>query len=154
MQVSQDRAPLVRVLSERSELARPKLVIPVMLSQAAEDRNGHSPPNAYKTMALIDTGATISCVCTKVLSEINAEPWGQVNSVGIGGTRKSYYHYVDLQMQDNDHVSFATFESIKVIDFESLPQDAIGILIGMDVLGKFSEIRIQGLALEFGALLT
>jgi hypothetical protein len=142
-------APWVRVLSRHGNLDRPKLVIPVVLAQAVGDRNGGAPPKPYKTMALIDTGASISCVCTQVLSAIGAEPWHPVNSIGIGGSRESYFHYVDLQMQDDDHVSFASFDSLRVIDFLSVP-DGIGVLIGMDVIGKFSEIRIQGLALEFG----
>ncbi len=147
-----DAAPWVRVLSTHTNLDRPKLVIPVVLAQAAEDRNGGDPPKPYRTMALIDTGASISCVCTHVLSAIGAEPWHPVNSIGIGGLRESYFHYADLQMQDNDLVSFESFPSLRVIDFVSVP-DGIGVLIGMDVLGKFSEIRIRGLVLEFGALL-
>lgn len=144
---------LTRVLSEREDLARPKLVITVMLSQAAEDRTEGGSPKPLKTMALIDTGAAISCICEKVCAEIGADAWDQVNSFGIGGSRKSYYHFVDLAMQDNDRVSFADFKSLKVIDFEAHPDDDIRVLIGMDVLGKFSEIRIQGFALEFGELL-
>lgn len=148
----EDAAPWVRVLSKHSNLDRPKLVIPVVLAQAAEDRNGGDPLKPYKTMALIDTGVSISCVCTQVLSAIGAEPWHPVSSIGIGGLRESYFHYADLQMQDDDHVSFANFPSLRVIDFVSVP-DGIGVLIGMDVLGKFSEIRIRGLMLEFGTLL-
>lgn len=149
---AQGGASWVRVLSRHSNLDRPKLVIPVMLAQAAGDRNGAEPPKPHKTMALIDTGASISCVCTQILSAIGAEPWDRVNAIGIGGSRESYFHYVDLQMQDDDHVSFASFDNLRVIDFVSAP-DGIGVLIGMDVLGKFSEIRIQGFALEFGAVL-
>jgi hypothetical protein len=150
--VSQHGAPWVRVLSRHTNLDRPKLVIPVVLAQAAEDCNGNEHTKPFKTLALIDTGASISCVCTQVLSGIEAQPWHPVNSIGIGGLRESYFHYVNLQMQDDDLVSFAIFESLRVIDFLSVP-DGIGMLIGMDILGKSSEIRIQGLALEFGARL-
>jgi hypothetical protein len=110
--------------------------------------------HAFKTIALIDTGAAISCISTKLLAEIGADSWDQANSFGIGDARKCYYHFIDLVMQDNDKVSFALFPSLKVIDFESHPQDDVGVLIGMDVLGKFSEIRIQGFVLEFGAVLS
>lgn len=149
-----ERSPAsgVRVLSERSEISRPKLVIPVVLSQSTEDRNGGARPKPYKTLALIDTGASISCVCTDVLAAIEADFWEPVNVKGIGGSRDSYYHYAELQMQDNDHVSFAHISGLRVIDFLSM-RDGIGMLIGMDVLSKFKEIRIQGLAMEFGELL-
>ncbi len=144
---------LTRVLSQREDRTRPKLVIPVVLSQALEDQVVGTVFKPFKTMALVDTGAAISCVCEKLCAEIGADAWDQVNAFGIGGSRKSYYHFVDLELQDNDHVSFADFKSLKVIDFEAHAGDDIRVLIGMDVLGKFSEIRIQGFVLEFGALL-
>jgi hypothetical protein len=153
MQANGSRHWPVRVLSEREDLDRPKLIIPVTLTQAAEDLSNGDAPKSYKTIALIDTGAAISCVSTTLLRAIAADSWDQVNSFGIGGARKCYYHFIDLDMQDNDKVTFAHFPSLKVIDFESHPLDDVGVLIGMDVLGRFSEIRIQGFVLEFGALL-
>lgn len=44
-------------------------------------------------------------------------------------------------------------DKLKVIDFLPSQDDNIKVLLGMDVLGRFSEVRIRGFELDFGEVL-
>lgn len=145
--------PLVRVFSEREDQDKPKLVIRVKLTQAAEDRVNGDDPRSVHTLALVDTGATRTCICKEFLEKIGAEPWDRANQFGIGGVRECYVHYADLSLLGNDKVEFAQFSGLKVIDFLPSQDDNIKVLLGMDVLGRFSEVRIRGFELDFGEVL-
>ena len=146
-------APLVRVFSEREDQDKPKLVVRIKLTQALEDCGVGDEPRYVHTLALVDTGATRTCICKEFLEKIGAEPWDRANQIGIGGERECYVHYADLSLMGNDKVEFARFPSVKVIDFVPSQHDNIKVLLGMDVLGRFSEIRIRGFELDFGPVL-
>ena len=146
-------APLVRVLSEIEDLTKPRLVIRIKLATAAEDRDNGDEPKSVHTLALIDTGATRTCVCAEYLAKIGADSWYPAFQIGVGGLRKCYTHFADLSLLGNDKVEFAQFASVEVIDFEPSEHDNIKVLLGMDVLGRFSEIRLRGFELDFGTVL-
>ncbi len=146
---SADQA-LVRVVSRSEDVVAPRLIVSVRLSQACEDLVNDASPKRMTALALVDTGATKTCVCKTLLDRIGAEPWDKVAQIGVGGIRDCYIHYTDIALLDHDDVEFAAFSSIKVIDFEAHELDHIQVLLGMDVLGKFKEIRIRGFELDFG----
>jgi len=113
---SADQA-LVRVVSRSEDVVAPRLIVSVRLSQACEDLVNDASPKRMTALALVDTGATKTCVCKTLLDRIGAEPWDKVAQIGVGGIRDCYIHYTDIALLDHDDVEFAAFSSIKVIDF-------------------------------------
>ncbi len=145
---------LTRVLSAQENQDQPQLIIPVRLSTTSNDLDDGQQPVNIVTYALLDTGATKSCICEKLLDRINAQRWGRTKQIGIGGLRESYYRRVDLALLNNDKVQFAMFQDLEIIEYAPHEEFIERILIGMDVLGKFSEVRIKGFSLEFGSVLS
>jgi hypothetical protein len=144
---------LTRVVSRSEDAVAPRLVVKIWLSQASEDLVNGAPPKRTTALALVDTGATKSCVCKELLKSIEAEPWDKVAQIGVGGMRDCYVHYANIALLDHDDVEFAAFPSVKVIDFVASQHDQIRVLLGMDILGRFSQIRLLGFELDFGSFL-
>jgi hypothetical protein len=145
-------AAYTRVLSVQENQEKPRLIVPVRLQTTLDDCDEGVSAITIHTFALIDTGATKTCVCSKLLDSLQAQRWGQTRQVGISGPRETYYRHVNLALIC-DQVEFARFDDVEIIEYEPHEELIDRVLIGMDVLGRFKEIRIQGFALEFGAQL-
>jgi predicted aspartyl protease len=100
--------------------------------------------------ALLDTGATKSCVSEQVLIDLGAQFYSVRKQVGVNGVNGCYNHYLDIELLTNEKVAFATFTNIEVLDYKAGSHDGIQMLLGMDILGQFSEIRISGFEIQFG----
>ena len=143
----------VRVLSKFESVTHPQLILPVRLSTYSLDLSDGAPAKTIQTFALVDTGASKTCVCARLLDQLGCERYTLRKQRGVTDTRDVYQRYASLAMLDEDKVVFAEFSDIEVIEYNTFQDDHYKILLGMDLLGQFSMIQIKGFEISFGALL-
>lgn len=108
---------------------------------------GSSPEEKHNYyMALIDTGASSTCVSAKVVSEVGLAPTGKIPVVGVhGSTPVNTYQFsvgfVIPQAQDATGAIIANITAFPVdgIEFAN-PDCGFDVLLGRDILcrGQFS----------------
>jgi hypothetical protein len=99
-------------------------------------------PNTHG-IGLVDTGASLSLVCEKVLRELQALPVGTASIVGIHGEPEDTDTYlIDLHFIHNEQFAW-TIRRLEVAPLRN--SGTIQVLIGMDVLTKHvREFRLIG----------
>lgn len=90
-------------------------------------------PTPVKGTALIDTGATISCIDDTVASKLGINPTGQINSGGMAGSSKRNLYPAKLTILAGNQRW--QFESTGVIGVNIIYMGLIA-LIGRDFLSK------------------
>lgn len=85
--------------------------------------------NGVSAVALVDSGASISCVSKSIASKIGLESsrWGKVQSVNLIAPTKIYY--TDIAIPGN-----ITFRNMRVAEF--VGGGNFDVLIGMDIITK------------------
>lgn len=143
----------VRLLSKIESGTHPQLVIQVRLRTYANDLEPGQAAKTIQTHALIDTGATKTCICPQLLDQLGCERYELRQQRGATGTREVYQRFADIELFNDDKVVFAEFQNLKVIEFAAHDDDPIKVLLGMDLLGQFSTIQIRGFEISFGSLI-
>ena len=77
--------------------------------------------------ALIDTGATATCISKSLAKKLKLKVVGQGMMNTASGMQKTNQYLIDLQMQNN-----ISFENIRAVEF--IGNNKFDILIGMDIL--------------------
>lgn len=95
-------------------------------------------PQPVKIHALIDTGASCTCVDPQVLTDLGLSPTGSTPVVTVGGTPEDRDQYdVGLAIpgasQDD---AFLVFHTIPVIAAPLFAVQGFHALIGRDILGR------------------
>jgi predicted aspartyl protease len=110
------------------------ILMPVIVRQSkylCEQYN--LPSNPVDVYALIDTGATNTCINKRLVDRLNLEIVGDGMMDTAGGLCESNLYYIDLLMRNN-----VSFTNIRAMEFTS--DKIFDILIGMDIitLGDFA----------------
>jgi predicted aspartyl protease len=140
-----------RVCSELSNPDKPQLVIRVKLGTAPCDLAFDQEPTYIPASALVDTGASKTVVCSQLLAKLHAEKYSIIKMKTANGEVKRYLSYVSLALLDDDKVEFANFEGLEVVEIPDIENEHCRMLVGMDVLGTFSSVKIAGFQMEFSA---
>ena len=82
---------------------------------------------AADVYALLDTGATVTCISKSLAKRLTLKVIGQGMMNTASGVQKTNQYLIDLQMQN--HISF---ENIRAVEF--IGNIKFDILIGMDIL--------------------
>jgi predicted aspartyl protease len=144
--MSEDAKEFVQTYSEIQNLDRPQLVIPIRISTSSLDEPVQIV--TVKTMALIDTGASRTCISISLLNTIGAEPWIPRRQRTASGIVDIYQRYASIELFA-DKVCFAEFLDIEVLEFQAHTDDPYQVLLGMDVLRKFKSFKIQEFDMAF-----
>lgn len=144
-------AALTRVLSAVEIVEKPQIIIPVRLHTYSMDVESGAQAISLLAYALVDTGASKTCICPKLLDQLNCERYELRNLAGSTGQEQVYQRFASIEMMDADKVTFARFDDTEVIEFKSREQDTYKVLLGMDLLGKFDMIQIRGFEISFGS---
>lgn len=110
-------------------------------------------------MALIDTGADITCVCDHVVYECGLRSYGLANLIGGNGGNKHSTHIISLGIFCEDHHDFdgepqiikSLFQLPNPIDVVSIRDNSwFDVIIGTDILinHEFRLTRGGGFVLE------
>jgi gag-polyprotein putative aspartyl protease len=141
---------LTRVLSAVEIVEKPQIIIPVRLHTYSMDVESGAKAVSLLAYALVDTGASKTCICPKLLDQLHCERYQLRNLAGSTGQQQVYQRFASLEMLDGDKVTFARFDDVEVIEFQSRDQDTYKVLLGMDLLGRFDLIQIRGFEISFG----
>lgn len=120
-----------------------RILINVLVSVPNKDLDDSSLPDSqvgYR--ALVDTGATISGISEKVVSELGLIPDGWRPITGVHGTKNTLTCSVALhvavsevnQSGETVHVRGSSKMSVTVLDFQ--PKD-FDVILGMDMLMSY-----------------
>lgn len=82
--------------------------------------------------ALIDTGATGSCISEEVAEKLNIQADGQEYITGVHGTQMTNIYYVDILLIDIHHL----IQNIKLFGIEGLKGNQYKAIIGMDIIQR------------------
>ncbi len=141
---------LTRIFSQIEIAEKPQLIVAVQLHTYAVDVEAGSEPVSIRALALIDTGASKTCICPRLLDQLQCERYELRRLAGSTGEDEVYQRFVSLDMLDADGVPFARFDDVEVIEFRSRDHDPYKVLLGMDLLGQFDLIQIRGFEVSFG----
>ena len=96
-------------------------------------------PRAYS--AIWDTGATNTCVTTRVVNECALTPITMADVTGIHGTERSNVYLIDVYLPNK-----VVVRGIQALEVAALAEKQDDVLIGMDilVLGDFAVSNFQG----------
>jgi predicted aspartyl protease len=141
---------LTRVFSQIEIAEKPQLIIEVKLHTYSVDVETGNTPVSVRALALMDTGASKTCICPRLLDQLKCERYELRRLAGSTGEDEVYQRFVSLDLLDADGVSFARFDDVEVIEFKSRDHDPYKVLLGMDLLGKFDLIQIRGFEVGFG----
>jgi predicted aspartyl protease len=104
------------------------IVMPVVIRQAQSlCQRFNLPSNPVDVYALVDTGASNTCISKRLADRLDLEVIGNGMMDTAGGLCETNQYYIDLLMRNN--ISFA---NIRAIEFFSAKM--FDILIGMDIL--------------------
>ena len=91
-----------------------------------EIENPRQNIDSTKCLAIWDSGATSSIITRKVIEQLNLQPVGMCQVVGIHGSEYEYTYYVNLIVPGE-----MEFYTIEVTEGDL---DDVDVLIGMDVI--------------------
>jgi hypothetical protein len=60
-----------------------------------------------------------------------------------------YSRFISLSMLDEDGMVFKLFKDIEIIEYQTDADDRYKVLLGMDLLGQFTAVKISGFELTF-----
>lgn len=91
--------------------------------------------------ALVDTGAQISLVSPKVISDVMAIPIGVGAYTAANGQTQEADEYllgIDIPIQlGDDESTYARGMTLRVLEVPALHQEGYEVILGMDCLGLF-----------------
>ncbi len=143
----------VRVISQREQSSHPQLIVRVRISTPSLDLEKDQSPSHVHSFALIDTGASKSCICPKLLEQLGCQPYNLVRQRSASEEREVYTRFASIALLSDDKVAFAEFLDVEVIEFNATENDHYKVLLGMDLLGQFSAIHIKGFEIVFDPLI-
>jgi predicted aspartyl protease len=138
-----------RLTSRIENTKLPQIIVQLKLRTYAADLALGQEAKAVHAHALLDTGATKTCVSPQILDKLGCERYGLRQQRHAGGLQNVYQRYVDVMLLDDDRVTFAQFTDVEVIEFNGNPDDQVQVLLGMDLLGRFESIEIRGFEVTF-----
>lgn len=100
--------------------------------------NGHAPPANRTYRAILDTGAVVSGISSKVVEELGLQTgeWTIVRSVNSPSTAPLYKVSLAIPIAEGPHAAFA--KGVPEIEVAELSLDPdIDVLLGMDFLQGF-----------------
>jgi predicted aspartyl protease len=104
------------------------ILMPVVIRQAKSlCRRFNLPSEPVDVYALVDTGASNTCVSKRLADRLNLEVIGDGMMDTAGGLYETNQYYIDLLMRNN-----VSFTDIRAMEFTS--NKMFDILIGMDIL--------------------
>jgi len=113
---------------------------------------GNDPEEPLMYKALVDTGASSTCITKKVADDLGLSPIGQVPIMGVSGKsyHNNYLFYVGftIQVVDPENPSQNTMrmhmanKAIQGVEL-ALQGDQFDVLLGMDILSTGS-LAIEG----------
>jgi predicted aspartyl protease len=86
-------------------------------------------PNPADVYALVDTGASNTCISKRLADRLNLEIVGGGLMDTAGGLCEANQYEIDLLMRNN-----VSFNNIRVMEFTCSEDKLFDILIGMDIL--------------------
>lgn len=86
--------------------------------------------HSMEVVALWDTGATLSCISSEVVSALHLPPVGRCKAQTPTGSGIRNTYYIDILLPDD-----VKFPGQIVMDSE-IGKQKIGMLIGMDIISK------------------
>ena len=105
--------------------------------------------------ALVDTGATNSCITKKAAQSINIKPKSKSNMKTAGGVVSCNVYRVGMHIpiqtvreREKTGVDIKSFANIEVA--ETAPHDEYGVIIGMDVI-MHGALHVSGETFTFCA---
>jgi len=120
-------------------------VFPFNISQAGITGTPSAPINLSQYMALIDTGASCTCISSKVIGDLKLTPMGKQSVGGVHGSKPTnlYQFTIGLLFPSSQlptGVVTANVAPFPVTGAEFFPQPGFDVLLGRDILchGTFS----------------
>lgn len=100
---------------------------------------GPNPTNVSLYTALVDTGASCTCVSAKVISDIGLMPSGKIPVGGVHGSQAAnQYQFIAAlifgQMQAPNGAVLANMHAYTVLGVEFVPNGNFDVLLGRDIL--------------------
>ena len=98
--------------------------------------------------ALLDTGATASCVSRKVIDMLDLQPMGRRKVFTAGGTVRANLFAVNLHIPIGEEtaegvsVNFRNFSRVEVMETPEHPD--FSVIIGMDIIQGGRSLHISG----------
>ena len=105
------------------------ILMPVVINQSKTlCQKFNLPHEAIDVYALLDTGASMTCISQSLAKKLNlrAISQGRMNTAG-GIIHEANLYYIDLLMRNN-----VSFVNIRTMEFTG--NDKFDVLIGMDIL--------------------
>lgn len=106
-----------------------QLFLTVYAAPPATPAQAHT---ARSCTALIDTGATGSCVSGRLVSDLRLIASGKTPTHGVAGLVHLPFYFIDLIIPFGDH--HFTIPALQVSEFSA--HDHFDVLLGMDVLAQ------------------
>lgn len=113
-----------------------RMLVDIWVSVPGQNGDENAPPvNQFQYRALLDTGATISGISKKVVSEMNLIPDGWLPITGAHGKQDTPTCSVGMVIPVSEQatVSMRGFEKMKVMVMDFQPE-GFDVIIGMDLL--------------------
>lgn len=92
---------------------------------------GHQ--QTYQTRALIDTGATNTCISSAAAKALSLNPIHQIQLRGVNGVVPANVYVIDLTFPGSNIL----IKGLKVTEAKQLKEPAFDMLLGRDVLSNF-----------------
>lgn len=116
---------------------------PIILAKVSVNRiirndlsqNGKNIPMPIQVNALIDTGASFTCISSDIAKQLNLSPHGLTNILTAGHPNLSNIYDVFLDI-GVDFDTQLVFDPIRVVEVPLIGQSNIGCIIGRDILSK------------------
>jgi predicted aspartyl protease len=104
------------------------ILMPVVIQQSKSICQAyHINSDAVDVYALLDTGASVTCISQTLADKLNLKTVGQGIMDTAGGIHKTNLYYIDLLMRND-----ISFINIQAMEFTGSKR--FDILIGMDIL--------------------
>lgn len=123
-----------------------QIFIRVAILRHDEQTETAPPQRAYA--ALVDTGASGSCISPKVIAELGLISEGKRAVMSATETVDANLYHIDLHIPvvmpsikdagDRGHVQYSVFSRTKLEVAEITPSNTFDVLLGMDILAQCS----------------
>ncbi len=131
----QNQVPAPRVLQTQGPVIEVQVETPNLLAQYLKNK-GKTVPGPTKGMALIDSGATISCVDSDVIRRLGVKPIGVTTVLTAGGPKRQNCYPARFSFPQQKMY----FEFSRVMGADLKGQSIMGkdlvALLGRDVLSR------------------
>lgn len=106
-----------------------QLFFDLSISASSLHPDRHDNPSPCR--ALIDTGATNTCISPRLVKELKLIPVGKMEMVGLGGIIVQPYYIIDVYLPFKNESFLITGLHVSVFH----AQDGLDVLMGMDIIG-------------------